>query len=424
MKQNPQNSSLYSQQVDTDLAAIVLRIEGKDDSFGTDFLGTPGEKSPACVRLEAWKNPLNNLWQVDRYSRVPGTDFVKKEIELNPGLCFFDALHYCARFQRVEEELGKRPVHEDWQDEITSYRTAAENAGQVIDQNGDVHPCAFGRVLTEGFFDKNTLTFARKTKDEAITKAAPSVMLSTVLMDDLFKNNFAPNEKHDLTEFSIKKRELANDLHTAMSAGDNLLEVMSDAVKNHYQNGYKRAFDDPFPMIAKTFSFIAEPVTGGFHFVKHLRGKTDRYSATRPYDVAKTAFQRAAMNLPDCLEKSIAQDFLHAANFAFHLEHAAAVYDLCAQEKKPGSAIQAGLPYVEEAAKVKGLNDTETSRLKAEYLQGNMKPGHYLNLVRYAWGKEVKEYKDCGDIVVQGNPDGLYFKLMGRISNLEENRPF
>jgi hypothetical protein len=135
-------AALFSQRLDPSVASVVRRISSQHTAFHTDFLvlGDYEENSSLVERLEAHKDALGDLWAVSRITISP-SGLIKKT-NIARGICFFDALYYCAQSQSVDLKIGKNIVTIDdpiWE-AIPLFNTVAQSSGQPIDADGMPHP--------------------------------------------------------------------------------------------------------------------------------------------------------------------------------------------------------------------------------------------------------------------------------------------
>ncbi len=390
-------TALLSDSMDAQLAAVMRRIESKHDSFTTDFIGTINDDgTPAmAVRLEGWRIPETKSWGVNRYTYVPALDAVRQDEETRTGLCFIDALAICARFQSTELALNpdRQIVHipgKNWENHV-HFTKAAEDAGQVIDNNGILKPCAFGRVLAPGLYDQKMLDIAAGTKGMAL-EALPAggshiagKMLAPHLSSSL-PGGLAP----DLYDRSVNKIDMIKKFKTVKNSADSLIGKFEDDVRNRFMHILGRDMDYTFIL-----AFSAVATLGIWPACSVARGGIWSTSK-RSFRILKEAFVKAANELPECREKTLSIDFARAAEGAYWLERAALKFDRANAINEATGLLAKGLPDVRRAATAMNLGTIDAERLESEYLAGKLTRGEYFRSVERLYKEGDKSSMPTG----------------------------
>jgi hypothetical protein len=407
----------FSQRVDEALKDTVRRIQGKHDRFGTGWMAYAGADGaePLSERVEAWQDPATKLWKIERFSHIPG-GVTKQETVARQGLAFFDALHYCARWQKTEEEKGRQAISvagKRWE-KIPHFRMAAEAAGQAIDEDGEVHPCAFGRVLTDqGFFSDKALEDALKTEGEELGKL-PSVNFADGLVGYLLGGTPQAGTEADWLAQSVKKRDVINQFKAVIDAG----EAMAKGLEHAVSNGFKTDFQDTYirdVLSTKTKTYMKSALSLGLVPAVGYATGNPRYAVNRAFMLLRNEFQAAVEGLPEqSPEKPLLLDFAKAAEFSFWMERAGHVYQECQERKRSSEDTREGLPFIEKAGAATGLSPIEVNRLKDEYFAGKVECGLFRNEIMRKWNDDYS-YR------YQGSVRGQDFKtiLNAKISLLE-----
>jgi hypothetical protein len=377
---------IFTSTVDERLKKTVSGIAAQHDGFATDLIGLKGDEGHIImgIYLAAWQDASTKLWGIDRYTYVPALDTIEKKVEAMPGLCFFDALYHCARFQATELSMNGKTIIGDVSDytDAVHFSIAADKAGQVIDQDGKVHPCAFGRILTEGSFTRDQIQCARITKKaEMVIVNQPGRPLVRDLLDSLLtsqKENTAGNT--DLIVGYDNRRTLANNFRQARKNGDILLQRIGTCIEHEFKAGSKYTSDSDCPKWFKTV------ITLGINPVIQFSQGNPDYNLVTAFKFASYRFKKSVEALPDCQEKELVREFAHAANAAFWLERAARVYqNNHAKLDKSSRPIRNATRFIDSAGSIMGLEAVDISRLKAEYLEGKFEIGKFYTTLKNKW---------------------------------------
>jgi hypothetical protein len=429
----------FSQRVDEALRDTVRRIQGKHDHFGTDWMAYPGaDAEPVSERVEAWKHPATGLWKIDHFTHMPG-GASQQETVARQGLCFFDALHYCARWQKTEEEKSRHAVGvagARWES-VPHYRKAAEAAGQAIDEDGEAHPCAFGQVLSDrGWFSEKALADALKTKKEKLGSLPDVNFVDSMVGDLLASRTPAAGDENEWIARSVQKRDVINQFRAVIDAGDAMVNNLSHAVNIEFKSDFQRKhavtkdFDPDSSKKAfqnsnnstediqrNTKACLKTVLTLGLAPAIGYATGNQRYSVNRSFMRLRNEFQRAAEGLPDCAEKTTALEFAKATEFAFWMERAAVIYNDCQERQRKPEDTREGVPFVEKAAAAMSLGSLEANGLKGEYLAGSVQCEVFKNKIRDKWKDKQGGYDyKTSDYT---KTSGLRGKLEEKITALE-----
>lgn len=414
----------FTQRATPELALKTARIVGKTAHFATDFMGRMEDgPDPACVRLEATQDEDTGLWQINRFTRIPGLGdgITRQETEASTGLCFFDALHYCARFQRTEEDLGKQaiPVVGKRWESIPNYKEAAKLAGQAIDADGEVHPCAYGRILTDGFFNDSAYADASLTQDQPLPETAKTARGNFVelLNSGLLKTDTPAAAETNLLDQSVNKRLLINDLKTVITVGDKFCQIFAKAINHRFTPAALSSAEDRYHVLFFKKQYVRTGIvsllTAGLKPAWDYAKGDPRTAPVHATYKALSDLKNSGARLPTSPEKTLVEEFFVAAAYAVSMERAATVYHLCSEQEKSANNIKKGLPHIVEAARIINLSPVDTERLKADYLNGNVKGASFYHKMLGAWGSEEQWRGERG---LRGN-------ISDRINVLESNKP-
>ncbi len=422
IKPHNRHATLFTDTVDPSTAETVRRIMGRHDRFATDFIATldPATGEPVlAIRLEAWRDKDTGAWAIDRLTYVPKLDTFDKKTEALPGLCFFDALYHCARFQAtqlaVDDERQIAHVPGARWESCISYRDAADAASQVIDAAGIVHPCADGRILTDGAFDSKAMETAFKTAEQPlapkdVSAAAPGFAGSFLAVN---RPLGVPAVADRLQKYSEKRRALDE----TQAAINNLDAVISAAFRME-----NALYHLEFLASERNASTISAILTLGLApAIGYLRGN-ERYTPGRFISGLKRQFEKSVRRLEDSPEKTLMADFVKAAESTFWLERAARIIHNDNQlGRHSRKTVEKAMGLIELGAAAIGLSPLDTGRLKDEFLDPCFKPGTFLaklRAVRNAHEGKIhyKIYRLEGGAMLNGDekigqllPDGSIF---------------
>lgn len=157
---------LYTHTLLDDIRVKVERIAGPE-GFAKFRSGIFAVGSDADKGMQCWYEACTDdgvSFEVVRYDRVPGYN-LKSETVLRQ-VCFFDALHYCGKYDGASvRDVSLLPVDDSdhLAMSIPHWRKAAEAAYQPLDRIGMPCPAAGGRILVNGDFDDDAYKRAVKT---------------------------------------------------------------------------------------------------------------------------------------------------------------------------------------------------------------------------------------------------------------------
>lgn len=382
-KQVTPDISLYTRTVAGELAPVIRGITSKHDSITTDFFaGKPNENGLApLTALKAWENPATKSWQIEQWTFLPpgyiapgAKESYRKETLARLGACFFDALHECSAFQVGQEQAGavKTPAPDaEWQ-EITHWRKAADDAFQACEQQGLVHPCANGQILTAstGFFDQAAFRLA--------AKSAPMNIENIIVPASALLTRAAANES-ECTAIATQtndKSKIFAAYAAVIEAGNELKKATSKMFENKIDHKLLRV--DKAKDITDAFVILAlSPVAS----LAYIVGDPGLFPG-RAFNKRMAAFNKAAAALPDKEDRDLCAVFAENAAYAFWMQSAKDEYALCFESAK---SVERSLPYLEKAAAVKGLGGSDLETLKTAFLKDGYKNESFSYLIRNTW---------------------------------------
>jgi hypothetical protein len=411
---------LFSQ-LDPVLTHTVRRIPAKHDRFATDFIGVNGDDNKVimAIRLEAWKDAATGSWAIDRLIYTPALNAVTKDIEARPGLCFFDALYYCARFQMTE--LASHDSHrivtvhgKRWAD-TPHFTVAAKEAGQVIDHDGLAHPCANGRILTTGMFDNEALDTAYETAKTPLTESEP---VMPGLLESFVGASLAPLSGDPIKTIigrAAHKAKIVKSFEDVIDSGQNLMLRMAKLKQNKFRPQYRSH------VLGTVFGTVC--TLGIAPAIGHLAG-FNWFTMTRDFLLFKTDFLQKVENLPDCPEKNAARDFAKIAEYTFWMERALLLLEEFKAAPDKEKLIKRAMPYIEKAGVALGLDHFAVKKLQEDFGTDCIEKNSCFKKLGKAWGTRFEYHRNPGDTIGEYKPEtvngnGLKYKFESRIKNLD-----
>ncbi len=391
MAKTEKSLSLLTQRLDTGIAPIARRIKGAHDRFTTDLIGVPGEDgTPSlAVRMAAWKAPDTDLWAVDRFTYVPSIRAVRQDVEAQPGLYFIDALALCAEFQAAElaGHENRQIVEIAGMDEpkAVHFREAAIAAGQLIEPDGTVRPCALGRVLTGGLLNAEALKIAATTEHRVLAKAEPqpALLTSRILVPSVVSGAPSSITAQSLTTRSQDDFRLSQQFDKVSAAGCKLIANLHARVRDDFCMR-----EDPTETVL--MGLIGVMSLGTWPVYSVISGGYWS-SATRSFGVLKNKFVREAKRLPECRERALALDFARAVESAYWVECAAMEFENAADHGNPASWIELGRKHVRKSAEILGWSKVDTDRLEEDYMAGKLARRSALENINTFWNIAVDQ---------------------------------
>jgi hypothetical protein len=375
---------LFSDTVDEQTAMMVRRIAGNHDRFATDFIGVvdPDGTVTVAIRLEA-RQVADGSWAIDRFTYVPSINSFKQESEARPGLCFFDALSHCARFQATELAGHNRrqiiTVPRDRWADVASCRDAAAGAFQIIDDNGYAQPCAEGRILTDGLYSMEAMETAYKTKN--INSNLPAVQTVTGMpriVSELLAVNRSMIGPRDLVARYNQKmtennehREWVQKLEATSLAADKLRKGVSLLTERKFKTCPN--------------SFVTYATLGIAPILLRKQGHED-YTVDGHLFMLKKQFQDSVWAIDHAPLQSLGREFAKNAESTFWLERALRILK---DDREPGqhsdSAVTRAMECFNRAALVSEWNDMDTERVMAECFGQKFEPMTFVRELEKSW---------------------------------------
>ena len=378
---NTASLQYYTDRAEASLAQVVRGISSAHEQFGTDYLGDPAQDDDnrACVRLVAWRKPGEAIWKIDRYTMLGAAlgHAVKKEPETKTGLCFFDALDYCAVFQMTETEIGKIVFPAaDAGDDVVHFRDAARGAGQVFDKDGRVQPCAFGQILGDGFFSQEDIATARQTRMHVAMKDAPVQTVSGAALLLGASTQTAPTGRSDkdIIDLVTQKGDLVRAFRRVIHTGTEMVGALEGAMQNNF------SFN---PSIGKVLKIgVATIATAGYLPVKHLLQGDESLTPVKGFYIAKDRFMKAVQTIPQEQGRKMFEDFAVVAETGFQMEWALSALK---SEKKSQRVVEKAMSRVEAACRLAGYSDADTLRIQQAVANNAMVPGEFYKKISNQW---------------------------------------
>lgn len=383
---------LYSDTFPADTAALARGMaDGGCDGMATKVLALAEERGNAGRWIEAWKDPRTSLWTVERHRcevSAAGDDVCSQDAVLK-NVSFFDAVGYCAQFESQGSGDGAwRAVHSV--PDLAHFRAAAEAAFIPFDTEGQPHPAAFGRILTDGEFDSHARALAAKTKGReavAVNAADQGAALGRGLME-LPEEKKAPGR--DLVPVPPQARSLAqteaslffkNTLRAAFKAAGMTEYALRCAINRDFSGA--DVFYNPddshsaTPMLATLLSL------GTFYPVycayRRYWGSSDDVSAWCAFSRERKQLDKLARKLPDGPEKTMFAQFSAAAGTAYLLEEASSIYKCCEDGRLPPRKLKTGLKLIGKAVRQSGEDADTAEKMQAAYAEGKFpREGYFL----------------------------------------------
>lgn len=446
---------LYSEKLtdpkdDTTKKVALATPDGGVEKFRTGFF------MPAVGGLEYWleayKDRFSGLWNVNRHERMPGTNdgCYRCYERVLQGVCFFDALEYCARWEQatiVTHGFGQQEDSDP--DSAPYYRLAAEKADIPLDRDGQPHPAAWGEILTEGDFDGHAYEVAKHTQGREIgVEDNRAKTLAAQLAGELpglkVTNEPAPSnarernegrQAHSRVYEEYEERvRLAEKFEDAAQAAHDVKGLIDTALArcfgkvakaNHVSVGMSMAgsageIGVAVLVLATTplhgGALVAIPLLfvcgmgglGGISAFLALDSAFMEPKALAQFKAKYETFANCIKNLPSCRERRLAEDFAKATKAVFGLEHAALIHRQCRTGKKRKGCLKAGRKILDKAIKESGMTGNQANNLKLAYGAGNFaEPGSFLKLLDNSYRSLDRAFEaKIEDILTKGGGAG------------------
>lgn len=340
----------YSDKLDEKLASIVRAIPcDEHDFFQTRKTGF--DKEDAFVSWqEAHKNPHTDLWDVILRSRENNAGMNKQETILS-SVCFFDALYSCASYESHQKTIG---AHVSDLDEMDShYETVSKATKQAFDLEGLPHPTAYGRILTDGFFDDDAYDLARQTASTEVVPVSQEEFRGKTLSSVLGNSVSTPAT---LPEAADSQIAFKNDIEYAINLAKDLKDQFYFAVK--VQPGERRS---------NIFACLSVIGT----IVHDLDNKC--FLSVEKFNKRKANLDKAAKKLPEnSVARNLFLEFSKASEMQLYLGRASKVYEVFKEEGKRPSYLKHGVRLIEKAAKKFDIDDKTKTDLVRSFRAGEL----------------------------------------------------
>lgn len=171
------DSEMVIQRYSDTIGDAILRdkVRGIDPGAHTGFRTAALARDGMQERwLEAWRDEDSPLWTVAEYERLidpaNGKSAMTSKKTKMRATCFFDALHYCGKFESGERGNGAYDsgTSHPQRDAKPHYAAVAVDRGQPLDMDGLPLASAGGEILADGDFEDEARAIAAKTKSMAL----------------------------------------------------------------------------------------------------------------------------------------------------------------------------------------------------------------------------------------------------------------
>ncbi len=369
--------ALYSDTVRSDLRAAVLAIASGDfDRLqSTVFDLTDGG---TLEWMEARRLPGGALWTVERHMALgPGDDDALDKKTVLPRVCFFDALAYVAQYEQNRLAVGTLPSAQAAI--LPHYRDVAAALGQPIDRNGKIHPAVDGHALTDGLFSRRELAVAEKSggivpvKPSSLAEywpqIAPADSRALAVPSPAVPAAFQAWDRHDQAKLEAVKR--MEPFNAAAKTAELIQDCIDNDVKERF---YFTGQSDRIFMGVLTLVPLVTPLVASIVAYKYAKGKSDGVFFSGGHFLPRhlSALKNITDTLPDGEAKSCMEDFARAAQPAYHLEKAIAIFNLCKHRRIKLKHFEQGLREIDKAGALMDWDEGLAVRMKAEYQAGRV----------------------------------------------------
>lgn len=433
------DAQFYSQTLSPDLANTVRRIPPPENctEFVTVWAGDPADTGnaefPPLTRLYAWRSPGGDTWNIDRMTALSCTGneepVVTIERKIVADACFFDALYFCHEhettdtgilgkiaFPGIGDQTGDTPPH---------YRDVAQKAHQVFSKTrGTIAPAFNGMILIDGDFTASDIQTARKTL--ALAGPSPDARLLDIFKAPLHDTALTlAKKKEEAALPAVRSQEIASThaaLQNVMNTGKEMTLALSEQARSSdFQIHLHRNTSAPTellaigagvfgptgivvtPLATLAFSLGMGPLAaiwvgaaiGGAGALSFIAAKSrkdfesifSKKSTGATFRCALANFVAAANTLPADLaqEKKLCAEFAKAADFAFHMEYAAAMAQKFSGHKKREQKLQEYMWLIDHAAQVAQMNPDQTAALRESFTSGCLVRRTYSRAVDHQW---------------------------------------
>ncbi len=256
----------FSETLEPDLYAVVQRIKTQHGAaFRTRSFSPVPTQASGTRWLEASCNEKTGRWKLTESKIVPNIypdedgrvtyswqEALEETKTIAKDLCFFDALHSCARFEVTAKAAVGMPVGKTREQlGVQHYRAFAVREGQLFDQKTNLPlPVADGERLMDGIFEPGAKEIIKSTKGNVLEDVfTKPVMLGEVLdradnaaivpvrLDQASENLIQAAEK----EQSLAKIQEGN--KSTLVNSQSHLENLSKEITYAQENGFKAGSD-------------------------------------------------------------------------------------------------------------------------------------------------------------------------------------
>lgn len=402
-----------------DIGSLARGIKAPEgcDRFRTHILSEGAGSVQREEWFEAQRHPVApDQWMVTRWERINGAgkdDEIFSRV-IQPQLCFFDAMHYCA-FQESGQRLGGNIVREEEQDPACPHYSAPADAVNIpLDNDGLPHPAAHGAIVItspDSVFGKTARDVAARTKGNTVVidknlikPAMPGNLIPFVAATNL------PAKPINSDDFSQQQKSL-KEFNRAVVAVDGLNNFIDEAMCSSFDKVKGNGSNMDVAVMCSVFGgavlvpmtiaqigqslasiLLISPVIGvlsamvGFGFLVMYDSAMDS-DADYNFRKNKNKLLKAAKKLPDD-DKKLVRDFTRAAEVVYKMEKAATIFAEVQANEKPAKELNKGLKLVAQAAKLAGKSDKEIKALKEDYMSGRFgAPGTYAAQLQKSYEK-------------------------------------
>ncbi len=371
---------LYSLTASPDLKQTVLAITDQGhDVFRTGAF-THDENGVLPQWLEAWKNPDTKLWTVERYTRLEGSLFMKDPQPVLRSACFFDAVHYCARFETSERKMGGQEVAFPQEEGAAHFRDAGESAGIPFDHEGMPLVAARGLILTGGIFDSRAREVARRTHGMALQVSCAG---QTNYMKEVLQHIAGADEavvtaaaKEGPFDGGAEKLQISAVFREAAEALKNYTLVLAWSLKNEFEACDINHQKYNYGVHKWTKAFLKSCFSLGAWACLAYAGRNTAFAPTRYLERQHKIFDDHMSRLPEGPDKSLFREFGKALFATGSLERVAAIYTHGASNRQQGlnraRDIRKAFALIADAVSVSGMAPAETERLQVAFMEGRL----------------------------------------------------
>lgn len=340
----------YSEGLDEKLASTVRAIPCEDHNFFQTRKASYDKEDEFVSWQEAHKNPHTDLWDVILRSRENNAGMNKQETILS-SVCFFDALHSCASYEHHQKEIGAHVFDPD--DMGVHYEAAANAAKQAFDLEGLPHPTAYGRILTDGFFDDAAYDLAREGAANEIVPVSQEEFRGKTLSSVLGNSVSTPVT---LPESADSQIALKNDIEYTIN--------LARELKDQFRHAVKIKSED----IKQDYTICASLVG-----LLILDNSGPEFLAVDRFNKRKAKLEKAAKKLPEnSAARTLFLEFSKASEMQLYIGRASQVYETYQEEGKKPSYLKHGERLISKAAKKFGIDDKTKHDLVRSFRAGEL----------------------------------------------------